>query len=683
MRPELLRALPVLCLLAACQGGGGKDSDAAGTGDDEIPPAIDPNRVVLHRLNRTEYDNTVRDLLGTAQTPARDFPPDDLVGGFDNIASNLSVSPLHLELYELAARSLADEVLDVPLAERVRLRAEGEGALVTATTGGSSGDAWNLWSQGDLSWRFDAPESGTYELSVRAYAQQAGPDTAQMVLGHDGFVDLTTDVTATTDTGAQVFTVSVELAQGPHTLVATFTNDYYDSASGADRNLLVDWLEVYGPTDVEPGSNPLRDRWVTCDPAVDGDRECLDDVMSRFATAAWRRPATAAELRSLGDVGQSILDDDAGGGTFEDALYWSFVAVLMSPNFVYRVELEPDPNDPAPHLVSDYEMASRLSYFLWSSMPDDELLAAAAAGELTTVEGVEAQVRRMIRDDRAESLVQNFGGQWLFVRGIEAVSKDPNAFPEVTPELRASMQEEMYRFFRSFVTSGRDLRELVTASDGEIDEQLAMLYDIPASGDGFRPVNLAEHDRGGLLGQGGLLMVESYPARTSPVIRGKFVLGQLLCDEPPPPPPGVEGLDEDVTASTLREQLEQHRSDPVCASCHQAMDPIGFALENFDAVGAWRDEDRGISIDATGELPDGRTFDGMRELGAVIHDDPMFPLCMSEKLMSYGLGRLPEESDEGYVHQMKDRFADEGWSFEGLVLAVATNDTFRYRRGEP
>lgn len=678
---HLARAGGLVVWLAACHGGG-KDAGSDGTGPETegIPPAIDPNRVVLHRLNRTEYDNTVRDLLGTAQTPARDFPPDDLVGGFDNIASNLSVSPLHVELYDLAAQSLADEVLDLPLAERIRARAEGEGADVTATTGGNSGNAWNLWSNGDLSWRFDAPEAGTYEFTVRAWANQAGPDLAQLAMGHDGFVDLVTDVAAANDARGETFTVEIALGAGPHTLVASFLNDYYDPYVGADRNLYVDWMEAYGPTDVEPGTNALRDRWVPCDPEVDGERACLDTFVGRFAPQAWRRPITAAEARALGDLGQSILDDE---GTFEDALHWTFVAVLESPNFVYRVELDPDPGSAELHLVGDYEMASRLSYFLWSSMPDAELFAAAENGELRTVEGIEAQVHRMLQDDRAEALVQNFGGQWLFVRGVQDVAKDPNLYPEVDAALRTSMQEEMYRFFRSFVRSSRDLRELLTATDGEIDATLAQHYGIPFHGDGFQPVDLGDHDRGGLLGQGGLLMIESYPARTSPVIRGKFVLGQLLCDEPPPPPPGVEGIDEDVTASTLREQLEQHRSDPVCASCHQAMDPIGFALENFDAVGAWRDADRGLPIDATGELPDGRAFDGMRELAQLIHDDPKFPLCVAEKAMGFGLGRLPGESDEGYVHQMADRFAAEGYGFEGLVLAITTNDTFRFRRGEP
>jgi hypothetical protein len=676
--------IPAVCfVLAACSGGGGKDAgtDAGTTDTEDAPPqAIDPGRVSLHRLNRTEYDNTVRDLLGTSQTPARDFPPDDLVGGFDNIASNLSVSPLHLEMYELAARSLADEVLNVPLAERVRFRAEGEGPEVTATVGASSGSAWMLWSNGDLSARFDAPETGTYEFTVRAWANQAGPDLASMSIGHDGFVDLTTDVSATNDANAQSFTVQVELVRGPHTFTASFLNDYYDQVAGADRNLLVDWLDVYGPTDVEPGENPLRARWVTCDPEVDGASACLDEVIGGFAPKAWRRPVTSGELAALSSLGQSILDD---GGTFDDAVYWSFVAVLVSPHFVYRVELDPDPASTDLHLVGDYELANRLSYFLWSSMPDDALLAAAEAGDLRTPEGIETQVRRMMADGRSEALVQNFGGQWLLIRGIQDVQKDPNLYPEVDQELRTSMQEEMYRFFRSFVNSDRDLRELVTASDGEIDRDLAQHYGIPFSGEGWTPVNLADYDRGGIFGQAGLLMVESYPARTSPVIRGKFVMGQLLCDEPPPPPPGVEGLDEEIDATSLREQLEQHRADPVCASCHQVMDPLGFSLEHFDAVGAWRDEDRGLPIDASAELPDGTTFYGMRELGAVLHDDPAMAECMAEKLMTYGLGRLHEDTDEAYVLQMAERFAAEGYSFEGLALAIATNDTFRFRRGEP
>lgn len=673
--------LLLLCLpLAACGGGKGDAADVSTLDSGDAPAAIDPNRVALHRLNRAEYDATVRDLLGTAQTPARQFPPDDLVGGFDNIAGNLTVSPLHLELYELAAQGLAEEVLEAPLADRVRARTEAEGPGATATVGASVGDGWMLWSNGDLNVPFDAPVAGTYELSVRAWATQAGPELARMAIGRDSIVDLTTEVTATDAAAAQVFTVPVALEAGAHTLTVSFLNDFYEPAIGADRNLVVDWVEAYGPTDVTPGPNPLRDRWVRCDAAVDGDRACLDQVMAGFLPKAWRRPVTARELADLGALGQSILDD---GGTFEDALRWSFVAALVSPHFLYRVEIDPDPSSGVPHPLSGYELANRLSYFLWSSMPDDELFAAAASGELDTTEGVEAQVRRMLLDERAEALVQHFGGQWLYIRGIADAAKDPNLYPEVTAELRASMAEEMQRFFRSFTRSGRDLRELVTASDGEIDAALAQHYDIPFSGDGWRSVDLSTHDRGGLLGQGGLLLVESYPARTSPVIRGKFVLGQLLCDEPPPPPPGVEGLDDQVTATSLREQLEQHRSDPVCASCHQVMDPLGFSLEHFDAVGAWRDEDRGLPIDASAELPDGRTFYGMRELGQVIHDDPAFPRCMAEKAMTYGLGRLPEETDEAYLRQMTERFAAEGHSFEGLILAITTNDTFRYRRGEP
>jgi hypothetical protein len=402
-------------------------------------------------------------------------------------------------------------------------------------------------------------------------------------------------------------------------------------------------------------------------------------VLARLADRAWRRPAEPDEVDRLMALVTTILSE---GGTFDEALKYGMMSILVSPHFVYRVETVPDPTSTEPVELDDYEVASRLSYFLWSSMPDDELLAAAAAGELSTPDQIEAQVRRMIADPKAAALVDNFGGQWLFIRGVDDAVKDPIAYPGFDDALRASMKEEMRRFFDSFVHSERDMRELLTATEGEIDEVLAEHYGAPGV-TGWQQVDLASLDRGGILGQAGLLTVESYPARTSPVIRGKFVLGQLLCDEPPPPPPGVEGLDENIDAQTLREQLEQHREDPTCASCHVVMDELGFALEHFDATGAWRDEDRGFPIDALGMLPDGTSFYGAREMSDVIAQDPRFPLCMVEKLYTYALGRVPTNTDNPYIDEVEQQFAAQGYTFEALAVAIARSDAFRMTRGEP
>jgi hypothetical protein len=668
-----------LCVVALFAGCGGLRAQDGATADDPTEGA-DPGTVVLHRLNRTEYDLTVRDLLGTTQTPAADtFPPDDAVGGWDNIASNLTLSPLHLEMMELAAGSLATEALALPLDEPLSYRAEGEGPDVTTTTGGAAGEAWSLWSNGDLSASFDAPASGTYVLSTRVWANQAGPDLARMTFGHDGFVDLTIDVAAEGTNDAEVHEVEVFLGTGHHTFTVSFLNDFYDEAAGLDRNLYVDWLDAFGPIDAPAGPNPIRDSLVTCDPTIAGDDACATEVLGAFARRAWRRPLADDELDRLVAVATGVLDS---GGTFDDALFHGLVTVLTNPHFLYRVEIDPDPSDPTPHPLSDHEVATRLSYLVWSSLPDATLAAAADDGLVHTREQVTAQVVRMLADPKAAALVDHFGGQWLFFRGIPDVTKDPNLFPGFDETLKASMAEEMRRFFESFVFERRDLRELLTATEGEIDETLAAHYGATDYvGPGWQPVDLAALDRGGVLGQAGMLAIESYPTRTSPVIRGKYVLGQLLCDEPPPPPPGVEGLDETGTADTIREQLELHRADPVCASCHVVMDEIGFGLEHFDAVGAWRDTDGGAPVDATGQFPDGTTFEGARELADLLSADPRLTRCMAESLFTYGLGRLAVASDEPWLDAIETAFVADGATFESLAIAVATSDAFLTRRG--
>ena len=688
MRSMGIPTLSVL-LLAACGGGAGgngkagKESttgpDGPGT-TDEVPTtateAYDPGRKTLHRLNRFEYDNTVRDLLGTSQTPAVDtFPVDDFAAGYDNIAANLSTSPLHLEMYESAALSLGEEVFDLPLTEPFDSIWQPETDDLSPTTGGVSGQAYNLWSNGTLTAVFDAPEDGTYILSTRAWGQQAGPDLARLTLGHDGFVDLDQDVAADSDNNAEVFEVEVELTAGIHTVEVAFVNDYYDPDIGADRNLLVDWVGAYGPTDAAAGENPLREALVPCDPDVDGARACASTVFADLAEKAWRRPLEPAELDSLLTVFDSIMDD---GGTFEDGLTFTLAATLLSPHFTYRVDLEDDPESMTITALNDFEIASRLSYMLWSSMPDDELFRAAKAGELQTDAGIEEQVRRMLDDPKAESLVTNFAGQWLYFRAIDDLAPDPTVYPEFNDVLRASMKVEAESFMRSFLHSDRDMRELLSATEGQIDSVLAAHYGLAEPSEPWATVNLAGVDRGGLLGMAGILAVNSYPARTSPVIRGKYVLGQLMCDEPPPPPPGVEGLEEDenVDPQDLREALEQHREDPVCRGCHEVMDELGFGLEGFDVIGASRD------ADSSGELPDGTTFYGAREMSDIVAQDPKLTHCITEQMFTYGLGRIPGATDERFLDEVHTEFAAGGYAFPELVVALATSAPFRHRRGQ-
>ena len=637
----------------------------------------DPGRVILHRLNRAEYNNTVRDLLGTSLTPADDFPWDDSSHGFDNNAETLTMSPLHVELYEKAAEDLAIEALLVPITEPDLSRFEGESEDLSATSGGSSGDNWNLWSNGDLYTNVEVPQDGLYGLRARVWADQAGPDLAQAVLSIDGAIIDIFDIVADSSNSPEIIEVETEVTEGTHLIAVGFINDYYEPTLGEDRNLHVDWLEFEGPLDAEALDNPIRDALLTCDPETTGERACAQIVLENFTPRAWRRPITNEELNNLMGLYDTIVADE---GTFDDGLRMGLQAVLLSPNFLFRVELDPVPGNPVTAPLTGYELASRLSYFLWSSMPDEALFAAAAADELQTTEQISEQVSRMLQDPKSEALVDNLAGQWLYLRGIEDKSPDPWKFPDFDEDLRASMHEEMARFFRSFIHEDRELTELLTAQQGEIDARLADHYGVDGVTD-WTEVDLEALDRGGLLGHAGLLMVNSYPSRTSPVLRGKWVLANLLCSEPPPPPAGVEGLIEDeADPQTIRDALEQHRADPVCASCHDVMDPIGLSMEHFDGVGAYRDEDNGFLVDASGELPDGTTFYGVRELSMVIATDDRLLPCIAEKTFTYALGRSPTADDAEVLDQIPA--AEDGLTFEELAVHIATSLPFRYRTGE-
>ncbi|MFT7518169.1 MAG: hypothetical protein ACI9MC_000299 [Kiritimatiellia bacterium] len=653
--------------LVGCGGGGGDAHD----------DLVEPGRVVLHRLNRAEYDNTVRDLLGTELTPAKDFPFDDHGYGFDNIAATLSVSPLHVELYEQAARRLADDALIEHYTKPVSVHIEGESEVVEGSTGRGGTTGYNLWSNGWVRAEFDAPAAGTYVFKARLWGTQAGDEPVHAFIGFDMTeASEQLDITATTVENAQTVEVEVELTEGKHLMVVWFTNDYYNPDLGEDRNLLIDWMEVEGPFGASEEPNPLRARHVTCDPGPD-PIGCAERVLRPLMSRAYRRPVDDADVAKLMVLVQSVLDD---GGEFDDAIQAGLQAVLLSPRFIYRVE---ETGGAQTISLDDYEIASRLSYFLWSSMPDDQLLKLAAEGRLSDHEVIAQQVRRMLDDPKADALVENFAGQWLLLRAIGDHSPDEWFFPDFDADLRSSMREESDRFFRSFLRDKRDMRELLTATEGEVDARLARHYELSVDpGPGWVMTDLSARQRGGLLGQAGVLMTQSYPTRTSPVLRGKYVLAHLLCAEPPPPPAGVEGLtEEDDPDATLRERLERHREDPVCASCHDQMDPVGFSMEHFDGVGAWRDDDAGHPVDASGVLPDGTEIYGMRELSAVVAVDPRLPRCISKNLMTYALGRGVGSSERS-LDLVEQGFMEGGYTFEALAVAIATDDSFVARGGE-
>lgn len=660
-----------------------------GKGPTDEPGAVDlagdPGRVTVHRLNRAEYNNTVRDLFLTTQTPADDFPFDDFGYGFDNIADVLSISPLHVELYELAADSLLDELFAAahPVAPTTT-RFEGESQLST-TTGGSSGSAWNLWSVGTASTDVALPSGGHYRIHAKLWANQAGPELAKASFMVDGLAVSTVDVVETGSPGG-TYTYELDFPYGgTHTIGIRFENDYYQN--GADRNLYVDYLEIEGPTD-QYAAQP--DGWAkifSCDPDSVGfvEEDCATEVLTRFGRDAWRRPLTTEEIDGL--MGLYQLSRDSGGDWYEGVSI-GMKAALLSPHFVYRVELAADPASAEPRALNAFEVASRLSYFLWSSMPDDALFARAEDGTLLEPDVLAAEVDRMLADAKSAAIVDNLGGQWLYIRAVDEAFPDYAVFPEWSEELRASMKEEMRRDVSDLLLQDRSMLELFTRQESWVDARLAEYYGLPAPTTGdWELMSLAGTDRAGLLTTGGLLTALSYPTRTSPVRRGKWILGNLMCEAPAPPPADVntnfveEGGGE---PTSLREQFEQHRADPVCASCHTTMDPIGFSMENFDAIGSWRDLDEVEEpIDPTGSLPDGRSFDDIGDLAAQLAVDPKVPSCIVQKTFTYALGRPPGVEDLRYIEQIEGDFVGSDYRFAALARAIALSEPFLYETGEP
>jgi hypothetical protein len=660
----------LVLVLAGCNGEVGEPGQDLGS----PRAAADPGTVTLHRLNRAEYNNSVRDLLGTAQRPADDFPIDDRGYGFDNIASVLVLSATHIEMYQAAAEALVDEALSSVSSAAQQFEAE----TVGGSAGGASGDSWNLSSNGEIAPAVTIEAAGEYRVTVRAWAQQGGPDPARMTLTVAGVMVQTFDVTATSGSPG-TYEATVTIAPGLQVVSAAFINDYYDAAAGQDRNLIVDWIRVEGPLGVTDESS-ARARIMVCDPAVDGRDACADRIFSEFGRRAWRRPLTAAELGRLrGFLGVA----ESQGEDFEAGIRLGLIGILTAPHFVFRVETDPDPGSTEPHFVTDYELASRLSYFLWSSTPDDTLLDLAEAGQLHDEAVLLAQVDRMLADPRSDALVHNFAGQWLLARNISDHAPDYMIYPDFDEELRAAFRTEIDMFVREFLADDIPVDEMLTADWTFVDSRLARHYGLPDPGTGFQRVVLPTERSAGILSKGGLLMVTSYARRTSPVKRGQWVLSQLLCSEPPPPPPGVEGLEETMASGTLRQRLEQHRTNPVCYACHSQMDPIGFGLENFDGIGTFRTMDEGSTIDSSGELPNGETFSGAAELGGILATDERFTTCVAEKLYVYALGRgFESRADEAWIDDVARRGRAEGSSLRAFITAIVTSDPFRMRRGQ-
>jgi hypothetical protein len=507
----------------------------------------DVNRVPIHRLNNTEYDNTMHDLLGVASTPAKAFIADETLFGFDVIASAFGMTDAQYEQYFEAADALVEE----------------------------------------------------------AFA---------------------------TDT--------------------------------------------------------LRGRILTCMPTGASATTCTRTIITDFGLRAWRRPLEAAEVDRLAKLAS---DAAASGEDFTGSIKQVVKAMLSSAPFLYRIESDADPKSLAPHPVAAYEMASRLSYLVWSTMPDAQLLQAAASGELLKTDGLSAQLTRLLADKRARQFVTSFAGQWLGLRDLQSHQADPDVFPDFSEPLRVSMVEEGLSYFDEFMSGGRSMKEFFTADVNFVDAPLGKLYGFTGatSTTRVRTTNTTDSRRG-FLGLASFLTLTSFSYRTAPTLRGKWVLENLLCQEIAPPPPNIPKLDSASTdpavlqSENVRKRLEAHRVDPSCATCHKILDPIGLGLENYDAIGKYRVKyANGDAIDATGTLPDGTQFSGLTELTDALSHDTRVTDCVSSKLLTYALSREVVDSDAAYLDQIRTQWATDGMGVSALVKRIVLSDPFRNRRGEP
>jgi Protein of unknown function (DUF1592)/Protein of unknown function (DUF1588)/Protein of unknown function (DUF1595)/Protein of unknown function (DUF1587)/Protein of unknown function (DUF1585)/Ca-dependent carbohydrate-binding module xylan-binding len=638
--------------------------------------AQDPGQPTLHRLNRAEYDNTVHELLGTELQPAELFPDDDHGFGFDNSAGVLSISPMQFQLYDHAAETLAAEALAPPPPAPSTRVARGE--TLSSSFGGRRATAFNLATNGSVLAKFELPAHGKYRVTVRAWGEQSGLEPARMRVSVSGKELLTSEVPNVAEAPG-TFTREVSLSAGSSAVEVAFLNDYVDPQTRLDRNLLIDSVSVEGPLDTAAEVAERRAHVLICDAQRGGER-CIRDILSNFAGRAFRRPVTSAEVERLLRLVRVVTDS---GESVERGLELAVRGILLSPYFLFRPELDAQPQSPIVRRLDAYELASRLSYFLWSSMPDAELFRAARSGELANVSGLRKETERMLADPRSVALVDDFAGQWLLLRalGDHQVDGTVSGFDDPT---RADVAQETRLFFGEFLHQSLPVEQLLTARFTFLDDNLARYYGLAAHpGSKFAKVELDGPERGGLLRQASLLTVTSLPHRSSPVKRGKWVLGQLLCSEPPPPPPGVPQIPhQDFSKATLRELLKAHRDKPECAVCHNVLDPIGLALENYDAIGRFRASDHGQPVDARGTLPDGTVLNGPDDLSRSIAKDPRFPACVAEKLYIYALGRGLEAHDRSELDRMLKDLGQSGFSLSDLISEIVQSSGFRYRRGE-
>jgi cytochrome c553 len=670
--------------------------------DQAVAKNPNPGRPAIHRLNRVEYSNAIRDLLAIDLNPGSSLPPDDSGYGFDNIGDVLSVSPILLERYISLARKISRLAVGDP---GILPAVEEYSVPVGLSQADSVSDDLPLGSRGGIAIQHAFPLDAEYtiRIRVRGFNNRARDLVQHLDLRLDDVKLKEFEIlgkSTEADEASPTFEVRVPVKAGVRMVGVNFLSEHAlqegalppppAKATPPPRNLPgrvgVDSVLIGGPFEATgSGDTPSRQRIFVCRPANSKDEPpCAKKIFSTLARRAYRRPVTDADLKPL----LSFFETGRHGGTFESGIESGLRRMLVAPDFLFRVERDPAAAAPGSNYrLNDFELASRLSFFLWSSIPDDQLLDLADREKLQDPAVFEQQVRRMLADHRSRTLVSNFAGQWLYLRNLSRVQPDPDVFPEFDENLREAFQRETELLLEDIVREDRSVVDLLNANFTFLNERLARHYQIAdVHGSNFRRVSLTDSDRFGLLGQGSILTVTSYPTRTSPVLRGKWILENLLGTPPPPPPANVPDLKdhaEDGRALSLREQMEKHRADSTCASCHARMDPLGFALENYDGVGKRRTKDADGAIDTSGSLPNGTKFQGpagLRDLLLSRRDE--FVETFAEKLLTYALGRGLEYYDQPAVRAITRTAAKDDYRVSSVIVAITKSTPFQMRRAQ-
>jgi hypothetical protein len=677
--------------------------------------AADPGRVALHRLNRKEYANAVRDLLAVRVDPNTILPEDDRSDGFDNVANVLQVSPAFLDQYFASARAVAVQAVG-----EVPSRPSGTQYFVRNAGGQQFHiEGLPLGTRGGMVVEHLFPADGEYELNIgnlavalwvynmefenKLVALLDGKKFWEMTIGGEEqmkSIDQKQDP-AVDAINKRLKGIRFHATAGPHKLAVTFmqrtfaeSDDklYQQSAGGGqDRILRLGSFEVRGPfSPTGVSETPSRKAIFTCHPvSAAEEKPCATQILSQLARRAYRRPVTEADMKLL----LGFYDKGRADKDFEEGIRRGLTAMLASPYFLYRAEpvpqLQKAGNGSAVYRINDLELASRLSFFLWSSTPDDELLSLATAGKLHEPEVLHAQVKRLLADKRSQTLASNFAFQWLGIDRLAEIAPDPNIFP-YAGDPREDYRTEFKMFVDSIFREDHNVLDLLTADYSFLNERLALTYGINSvRGDRFRRVHLPGSARWGLLGKGAVLMSTSYPTRTAPVLRGAWILERISGTPTAAPPPSVPSLKENKSgevAHTVRELMAQHRDKPSCYACHGILDPLGFALENFDAVGVWRTKDRiaGTAIDASAVLPDGTKVAGVDDLRRALVSHPeQFVQTLTEKLMTFATGRTVTWRDMPTIRAIVRDTAKDNYRFSSIVLHIVDSDQFQMRSAAP